>query len=84
MGEMITRFQTVYGDRYMAEFEKFYSQKEGQIPFLDLRDLPRFTCGSQDLARTVRGAMGDAMLLLCIDGLLFLSSFVAFQAYDVR
>ena len=84
LGEVINRFQTLYGDGYLTEFEKFYSQKEKQIPSLDLRDLPRFTFRSQDLARTVRAATGDAMLLLLLDGLVFLLAFMAFQTYDVR
>ena len=50
---------------------------------LDLQDFPRFTY-QPSVAKSLKGAIPDLMLLVFANMLLFTLSFVAFIRYDVR
>ena len=72
------------GANILEEYRKWETQKLRQTPLPNLEDLPRFTCGPESFARTLRRAISHVMLLLFINALFFTLSFVAFLKYDIR
>jgi len=69
---------------WLEEYRKWQAQKLKQTPSPNLQDLPRFTCGLESFARTLRRTISHITLLLFINAFFFTLSFVAFLKYDVR
>ncbi len=86
--EMIEDFNRLnragWAGNFLENFRKWQAQKLKNIPYLNLQDLPRFTCGHESFARTFRRAVPHILLLVFINALFFTLSFVAFLKYDVR
>jgi len=66
------------------KFNEFCKEKLKQTPFLNLQDLPRFTCGHESFVRTLQRTISHITLLLFINAFFFTLSFVAFLKYDIR
>jgi ABC-type transport system involved in multi-copper enzyme maturation permease subunit len=84
MENEVKRIQEAYSDNFMAEFKKWYDRKIKQTPSLDLQDLPRFTCRPENLIKTLCRALPNMVLLIVINALFFVLSFVGFVRYDIR
>ncbi len=63
--------------------KELYDKKKAVASSLDLQDFPRFTY-HPSVAKSLKGAIPDLMLLVFVNVLLFTLSFVAFIRYDVR
>jgi len=72
------------GDNFLGNFRKWQAQKLKNIPYLNLQDLPQFTCGPESFAKTLHRAVPQILLLVFFNALFFALSFVAFLKYDVR
>ncbi|MCK4417147.1 MAG: ABC transporter permease subunit [Candidatus Latescibacteria bacterium] len=73
-----------YLDRLFENLKKWIQQKEKDSVPLDLRDFPGFTYKPETAAESIGRALLDLALLIFVNVLFFLLSFVAFLRYDVR
>jgi ABC-type transport system involved in multi-copper enzyme maturation permease subunit len=65
-------------------FDKWRNAKKSDYKPLDLRDLPRFDFGQENLASTIQRALPDLAILIVVSALFLLLSHVAFLRYDPR
>jgi ABC-type transport system involved in multi-copper enzyme maturation permease subunit len=78
------RILKTHADNMAEEWTEWYERKLEQTPFLNLQDMPRFTCRPESVAKALRRTILHMTLLIFINVLFFTLSLVAFQKYDIR